>query len=829
MKKNKIFAMMAAAMTFAACSTSDITSDYSFDDDKNTVTVSSVTRAGENQTTTTPTPVDMYESFLLTNLTQKDKARYNYEAVFDYDSNNNSWEPWEKVMWYGSRENVFQAFSPIPDVFNHNKASYTTFYIPDQDSESREAEADWMTATTTAKRSDNAGKLDLHFKHMLSKVTVKVTNSGTLDTKAFTLSEYHTPMIKSLFKYCKATYDDNGGFTLANYPGASGNDRWVKSKWVDAGTDNNGKAIKSISAIVACGDYTAQGFATDSVCRFTIKYDNEDAYEELAPVYIPTEDAHRILEAGKHYTYNVTLNNHNQAIISSVEVTEWEAGEIQNPQQPAEFIPYVTFTSNEEVGFKMEAVKGEESDFIISGLEYSVNNGDWKPIPSNGVSEGVSFGGGNGNLRLRGKNLYGTATYMGYAKISFTPANSDAKVACTGDIRTLLDYENYNTVETKDARFSHLFNYCKQLTSAPELPATTLANSCYSQMFEGCTSLETAPELPATTLADYCYYQMFNGCTSLETAPELPATTLANSCYSQMFEGCTSLETAPELPATTLANSCYSVMFNGCTSLTTAPELKATTLERNCYYRMFQGCTKLTTAPALPATTLADECYLGMFLGCTSLTTAPALKAETLEKSCYQSMFQGCTKLTTAPELKATTLASNCYSNMFEGCTKLTTAPELPATTLASNCYSGMFKGCTSLTQAPALPVETLEESCYSGMFYGCTSLTQAPALPATKLKKSCYSYMFKGCKNLNSVTMLATDVSKTNCLSDWLYDAGTEATTRTLKVAKKEAYNAIVEKSYLPTEWKAGTSGTTILDKDGNNITSSITLSSSN
>ena len=88
---------------------------------------------------------------------------------------------------------------------------------------------------------------------------------------------------------------------------------------------------------------------------------------------------------------------------------------------------------------------------------------------------------------------------------------------------------------------------------------------------------------------------------------------------------------------------------------------------------------------------------------------------------------------------------------------------------------------------------------------------------------------MFKGCKNLKSVTMLATDVSRTNCLSDWLYDAGTEATTRTLKVAKKEAYNAIVEKSYLPTEWKAGTSGTTILDKDGNNITSSITLSSSN
>ena len=36
-------------------------------------------------------------------------------------------------------------------------------------------------------------------------------------------------------------------------------------------------------------------------------------------------------------------------------------------------------------------------------------------------------------------------------------------------------------------------------------------------MFSGCTSLTTAPELPATTLADYCYYGMFQRCTNLNT------------------------------------------------------------------------------------------------------------------------------------------------------------------------------------------------------------------------------------------------------------------------------------------------------------------------
>jgi hypothetical protein len=35
-------------------------------------------------------------------------------------------------------------------------------------------------------------------------------------------------------------------------------------------------------------------------------------------------------------------------------------------------------------------------------------------------------------------------------------------------------------------------------------------------MFFGCTALTSAPALPATTLADGCYQRMFQGCTSLK-------------------------------------------------------------------------------------------------------------------------------------------------------------------------------------------------------------------------------------------------------------------------------------------------------------------------
>ena len=166
------------------------------------------------------------------------------------------------------------------------------------------------------------------------------------------------------------------------------------------------------------------------------------------------------------------------------------------------------------------------------------------------------------------------------------------KIAASGNIQYLLDKTG-------------------ELLSAPDY--------CYQQMFAGCTSLTTAPSLPATTLANYCYFAMFVGCTSLTTAPSLPATTLANYCYSAMFKGCTSLTTAPSLPATTLAHSCYNNMFRECSNLTTAPSLPATTLADYCYSAMFEDCTSLTTAPSLPATTLARSCYRAMFLVCSSL------------------------------------------------------------------------------------------------------------------------------------------------------------------------------------------------------------------
>ena len=251
-------------------------------------------------------------------------------------------------------------------------------------------------------------------------------------------------------------------------------------------------------------------------------------------------------------------------------------------------IPYVTFSAASDQTFTMNfAHSGSFTLGTVEYFEYSVGDSSWTRFTS--TVSGIHFGGTLGDLRLRGKSSKGTAdkrdNSWNWSSISFGTAG--VTVDCKGDIRTLIDYENYETASTVDAMFCALFN-----------------NN---------TQLKTAPELPAMSLAKACYQNMFGGCTSLTTAPELPATNLEQGCYAFMFEGCTSLTTAPELRATILKKTCYYSMFKGCTSLTTAPELPATKLEPSCYYNMFQGCTKLSEVKML-ATVVTPPVYFEKWL-----------------------------------------------------------------------------------------------------------------------------------------------------------------------------------------------------------------------
>lgn len=417
--------------------------------------------------------------------------------------------------------------------------------------------------------------------------------------------------------------------------------------------------------------------------------------------YLPDEEPEALeletgeLKAGKSYTYNLIVGK-NKVTVGGVTVAEWTPGTPLPEGEAKELTPYVTMTAAKTQTFEMKCTEG----YTLPNLEYSVNNKPWEKVVADNP---VKFGGDDGSLRLRGKCPYGTAKAANnYSWINF--GNPDVKVDCSGDIRTLIDYTAYENAATGNCRFCSLFQNCKALKSAPQLPAKALKESCYQQMFKGCTSLTKAPELPATELKGSCYQQMFEGCTSLTLAPVLPATELQQLCYYSMFKDCTSLTEAPKLPATKLAHSCYKEMFEGCTSLDKAPDLQATTLNPSCYSYMFKGCIALTRAPVLMASKMEYGCYQSMFESCTSLVNAPALPATTLNKYCYQKMFSGCTSLKTAPKLGAAKIEWYCYQLMFETCTNLESVTML-ATEFGYNPLGGWLDGAGTEAENRTLKV----------------------------------------------------------------------------------------------------------------------------
>ena len=280
-----------------------------------------------------------------------------------------------------------------------------------------------------------------------------------------------------------------------------------------------------------------------------------------------------------HYPLPKVTNADDGKVLKVVD-GEWSLADLVPP-------PYLSFIGNEDFTLKT-ANATKNWDGII---EYSTDTTTWSTWNGTAIS---SVG---GKLYLRGT---GNTVITGSSRKKFIFTGTNAlKIACEGNIENLLDYETVSAgghPAMAESCYNNMFRNCKLLTTAPELPATTLVEGCYKYMFGGCASLTTAPVLPATTLAESCYNGMFYDCTSLTTAPELPATTLANFCYDSMFYGCTSLTTAPSLPATTLAGYCYNFMFNGCTKI----KLSTTqTGEYRTAYRIPTSGTGTTATNAL--------------------------------------------------------------------------------------------------------------------------------------------------------------------------------------------------------------------------------------
>lgn len=485
MKYQKILGLVATAgLLLAGCAT-DSDNNNTWLSDSNAVHVSA--SVGSIFTRSNPTDETKQTSFNNGDV----MGVSNNGKSLNYTFNGTDWQPGnasDYLVWDNS-DLTFQCWYPAD-----GKNSFSKGYIQeDQSSATEIAKSDYMTAEKKLDAIPDSRKLEVAMKRKTARLIFTIQSFND----QFDAS---TTKVNHIRIASKASTD-------------AGETSIVNIKPLQEGEGGKGTTY---TALVMPGTIEAN-----------LYFEAEGTTE--TPLVVKTGD----LEAGKSYTYQLTVGK-NQVSVAGITVKDWTPGATIEGGKVTEAPPYVTFAATEAQTFKMTT----SGNYTISNLEYSLDGNEWTAVEKN---KEVEFGGANSSLRLRGFfNSEGTASSSNnYSTITFT--NPDVKVACTGDIRTLLDCISYKTVETKDAKFCNLFYDCTQLTSAPELPATQLASYCYFHMFNGCSSLEKAPDLPAETLAASCYEGMFSRCSSLVKAPELQATQLASYCYNQMFKDCTNL------------------------------------------------------------------------------------------------------------------------------------------------------------------------------------------------------------------------------------------------------------------------------------------------
>ena len=574
MKKTfKYMTLAAAAVLTAACSQEDFTTSYY--DDPNAVQITAQVGEGEvgGGFVTRSTPAGETETAF--NIGDRISVSTADQGPVVYAFNSSAWNPENgKFLKWTSDQMTFTAYYPVADGVDEN-----TFVVPtDQTEANKIATADYMTYSASVARAQDHNGVNLQMVRKMARIVI-------------------VPTLQNQF----TGYEVTAVTVHGNTAGYSGGTTTTGDLAVNAYKHTDDKFYALLSPTI-----------TDAnSCFIDVTITKDDVSETLHARGIPATTA------GNSYTVNLTVGR-NVANITGITINEWASGSAIGTNEEADLVPYVTFSAESEQTFTMNFQPQSWCDAFSLGegdyFEYSVGGGKWTRFTSTiSYENAVAFGGAKGNLRLRGKSSKGTAVSdNNYSTISF--GNTTA-VSCTGDIRTLIDYKSYASANTENARFCYLFSGCTALSTAPELPAMTLADYCYFYMFNGCSSLTTAPELPAQTLKDRCYCYMFNGCSSLTTAPELPAQTLDVYCYAQMFLSCTSLTIAPALPATELKEACYYSTFEGCTSLKTAPELNATTLVQGCYQKIFKDCLALENVTMLATDGFDTDWCLDSWLG----------------------------------------------------------------------------------------------------------------------------------------------------------------------------------------------------------------------
>lgn len=203
-------------------------------------------------------------------------------AIYTYSESTGKWSTSDELYWDGAEANTFNAWYPA-------SAAYGSFTIP-ADQTSGIADADWMTATASAKKTD--GIVNLSFTHNLAKVTVTIdswSNEYPANEKVANALELNS--LSSIMSYDGTLSGDKTA-------------KWVKAYVAQPNT--------SFVAIIAPATY-ASG---DNIMQIYVNGSS-------TPLAVKTSSVLTI-EAGKAYSFKLTVGKDLAAISSSVTIGGWD-------------------------------------------------------------------------------------------------------------------------------------------------------------------------------------------------------------------------------------------------------------------------------------------------------------------------------------------------------------------------------------------------------------------------------------------------------------------------------------------------------------------------
>lgn len=284
-------AAVALPIILAACSNEELQPTYATDTDavqvEATVCGLRAQAAGEDDGSVWQDG----DCFKATNTTAGATAGKE-QAVFTYDGGAKTFLlSGTAYMIWADGDNSFQAYYPYST--GKSGDSFDSFTLPDdQNGKDKIRQSDYMTADTTAARTDSTRSISLDFHHQLAMVTV------TVDGYNNEFTETSRPTIAKATFTVPATVQSSKNINVEN--ASKEINGWVKTG-------------KTFVAILPPGNYKA----TDTFLKL------EDAtggthFTILANSPLLTDG----FKPGHAYTFNLTVGK-NAATISSVNVAEW--------------------------------------------------------------------------------------------------------------------------------------------------------------------------------------------------------------------------------------------------------------------------------------------------------------------------------------------------------------------------------------------------------------------------------------------------------------------------------------------------------------------------